>query len=274
MKSLSVFQILLLSSFFALLACNEVHIKINSEKGTHSDSLKADFDNYITEIEIGSATRLLTEINMPAGRINIEQTTEKLIKGVFEFTREEWKPKVTYSEEVTEGFLKIGPKKSSDDINFQDSDICRYSIELNKEIEQELKVVVGAGDGEINLENFNLKSFELAIGAGELRINLKNTSVKNLELAAGAGKITVDLTGKWENNMHADIAGGVGKIILLLPKEPGIQAEISGLLGDIEAPGFEKQGKVYTSKNFKDATYSLKLEIAGAIGQVRLVLQD
>lgn len=274
MKSLPVFQILFLSTLFALLACNEVHIKINTDNDTYRDSLNLEYDNYITEIEKGSATRLLTEINMTAGRIHIGTNSEKLMKGVFEFTQEDWKPKVTYIEEGTEGFLKIGPKKEQGDIHFQDSDICRYSIDLNPDIEQEIKIGIGACEGEINLEGFNLKSFELAIGAGELGINLKNTSVENLELAAGAGKLTVNLTGDWENNLTADIAGGVGEIILLLPKGPGIRAEISGLLGDIEAPGFEKNGKVYTSKNFEGATYSLKLDIAGAIGQVRLVLQE
>ncbi|PIV58985.1 MAG: hypothetical protein COS14_06710 [Bacteroidetes bacterium CG02_land_8_20_14_3_00_31_25] len=224
-------------------------------------------------IETRKANYIVAKIIFPAGKIRIEPCKTNLMNGSFKFTNNDWKPKISYTETGDTGKITIEPKKRIDNVNFNDSDTCRWFIDLNPEKKYDIDMQIGACKGYLNFEGFMIQNFNIELGAGKININLKNTSVPNVEISVGAGKATVDLTGTWNNNLKANIAGGVGEIEIHLPKDVGVKAEVNGLLGRVDAEGFTKRHNTYSNSNLEKTKYILDLNIDGAIGKVKLVLE-
>ena len=222
-------------------------------------------------IENGKANFIIAKIEFPAGKIMVNPGNSNILNSRFICTNKEWEPEISYIETVDTGKITIKPKKDIDNINFKKSDTCHWYVDFNPEKKYDFDIQMGAGKGDLNLEGLMIQNFNLELGAGKANINLKNTSVHNVDISVGAGKATLFLTGTWNNNLKAKIAGGVGEIEVHLPKEVGVIAEVNGLLGDVEAEGFSKVVNTFSNKG--KTKYTLNLEIDGAIGKVKLILE-
>lgn len=268
-----------LTSIFviALVSCKpSSEVKVSFDKDIKNDSLLVDTaspDMQNQTISIGEASFVKARISFPAGKIKVNSGNSELMVGNFKYTKNEWKPEISYTEEGENGNLIIEPKNSINNVSFNDNDTCKWYIDLSPEKEYDMEVMIGAGKGDIDLENFLLKNFKFEMGAGQVNLNLKNTSVPKLEIAVGAGKAIVDLTGDWKNDLTAKMAGGVGEIEVHLPKEVGVIAEVNGLLGGVDADDFTKKGRKYINSSYGKTEYTLNLQIDGAIGKVKLILQ-
>lgn len=269
---ITVFIIFLLSS------CTQTTPDVRLNKVVKNESLPKDtaiFSANMEELSIENSIsdKITAKIVFPAGRIRILKGDSNLVNCNFKCTNNEWKPEISFKENSLSGEITIEPKKNRENIDLNSSDTCRWILDFNPKKKYDIHMQMGAGKGDLNLEGLNIQSLKLELGAGEGNVNLKNTSVPNIELAVGAGKAIVNLTGNWNNNLIAKIAGGVGEIEVHLPKDVGVIAEINGLLGDVEATGFTKDDNTYKNNCLGKTKYNLNLEIDGAIGKVKLVLE-
>ena len=133
---------------------------------------------------------------------------------------------------------------------------------------------MGAGVGKLELEGSNLERLDFQMAAGEVDIDLRNTSVPDLRIKAIAGKATIDLTGKWHNDLHASVTGGVGELSFILPEDIGTKIEITGILANVYAPAFEKNGHTYTNSEYGNTKETMYIEIFGGIGEIDVRLKD
>ncbi len=277
-KWLKLLSVIAITATIAQSCVHNPNVEVSTNNENKNDSVSIDTStvsvNMETQsIESSKSNYIIANIIFPAGKIQLMPGKTNLINGKFKFTNKDWKPVLTYSESNDTGKISICSLNSKENINFENSDTCHWFIDFNPEKKYDFEIIIGAGKGDLNLEGFKIQNFNLELGAGKVNLNLKNTSVPNLNITVGAGKAIVYLTGIWNNNLKAKIAGGVDEIEVHLPKEIGVKAEVNGLLGNIVAEGFSKKHNFYTNNYLGKTKYTLDLEIDGAIGKVKLILE-
>jgi len=276
-----------LAGYYKEKNSGEHHKKCKHEKKDRSFSINynTDFfddeeiilDDYTKEekkLQKGDAEKLRTKIRFVSGKLNLDGNTEDLLESQFRFIKERWNPVISYEEEENKGYLKIISKDDRENKNYNNDDNSIWDVSLNKDIEQKLDIKIGAGIGNINLEDFDLKELEFHMAAGEMNLNLRNTSISDLEFGALAGEATIDLSGEYQNDLHAEINGGVGNLVVYVPENIGVKLEIRGLLGDIDTPGFKKRKRIYTNEAYNETEHNLYIQIRGGIGDVTVKMKQ
>ena len=230
---------------------------------------------FLKTIERNRAQTVRTEITMNAGVLQVQGGSNDLVNAKIEYTREDWIPVISYATTNDRGKLIIEqPGNGFKNINFGDDDTNRWDITLNEDVKQDIYMKVGAAATEVDLHGFRLNLFSLEAGVGEYDIDLSDTSVPEVDINAGVGEVNLNLTGKWKNDLRAEINGGIGELNLVLPADVGIHMEINGGLGSVDAPGFRKEGNIYTNEAYGNAKYVLDFEINGGMGDVNVSLVD
>jgi hypothetical protein len=87
----------------------------------------------------------------------------------------------------------------------------------------------------------------------------------------GAGEVTVDLRGEPKRDYTVDIRGGVGEARVHLPRAAKITATATGGIGDISVDGLEKRDGAWVNPEAADGAPSVRVDVKGGIGQIRLV---
>ena len=104
--------------------------------------------------------------------------------------------------------------------------------------------------------------------AGESKVNLRNTSVPAVIFNLFTGEASLDLSGKWHNDLEANIKGGIGELEIKVPYDTGVRIAVSGLIGEVNIPFFERNGKIYTNGQYGKSKYTLYLNVEAGIGQI------
>ena len=225
-------------------------------------------------IKRDEAESVRTDISIRAGRLTVKGGAENLVDTEISFSREEWEPEIEYTLSGKTGRLRIEqPEVSGINFNFDDNFVNDWNILLNEDIVQDIDFEIGAGETELDLRGLQLSSVDIDAGVGEHSINLSGTSVPSLRLNAGVGEVSVDLSGTWNNNLDAVFNGGIGELNLLLPSDVGIRMEVNGALGSINAPGLNKDGRVYTNDLYGQSDYVMELDVTAGIGEVNVSLE-
>ncbi|HOP59649.1 MAG TPA: toast rack family protein [Bacteroidales bacterium] len=222
------------------------------------------------KIDVRKADMVKTKITFPAGRLIIDTDANAFFEGTFEYRDRYWKPVLFYEEDSETGYLEIEVDDDRDRRTYDESDRNQWNLGFNRNVRNEMTIEMVAGESEIDLEGSNLEKFEFKMVAGDSRINLRNSSVPFLEFRAVAGEAEIDLSGSWKNDLDAEIRGGVGELTLVLPANIGIKLYISGGLGEISAPGFDKNGRIFTNDLYGETKSSLYFDIKGGIGNINI----
>lgn len=221
-------------------------------------------------IEIGKAKEVKTYINFFAGELNISTSTEELAECLYGNNNGYIKPKMTYSEVGSIGYLTIESEEQDKGIDESNN----WDLKLNKDVKNDLSIKLRAGEANIDLEGCKLKGFNYKMAAGKSNINLKNTSVPQVSFNLVAGEANIDMSGEWKNDGIAEIKGGVGEITVCVPYNMGVKIIVTGMLGDVNIPFFQKVGNVYTNDNFGKSKHCLFLSISGGIGQINVKMAE
>ncbi len=189
---------------------------------------------------------------MGAGVLVIDGGAEDLLEATFTYSQESWKPEVEYTVTGTEGLLVV---KQPSDLGIISSPNVSYEWDLrfNSEVPMEMKITMGAGGGDLDLGDLNLGRLELKVGVGGTEI---------------------DLVGDWQRDLEATIEGGVGGIALTLPRNVGVRVEAETGLGGVGAPGFQRQGDVFTNDAYGSTDVTLNIKLKVGVGGVELKLAD
>jgi hypothetical protein len=198
-------------------------------------------------VELGTAESARVQIKMSAGGLVIHGGAEDLMEAEFIYNYESWKPEVEYMVRGSEGLLTITHPSQVGAIGFPGVDY-EWDLRFNNEVPTEVDIDMGVGGCELQRGGLNL---------GELNIDL------------GVGGADVDLTGEWEADLEASIKAGVGGLQVTLPREVGVRVQAKSGLGAVEAPGFNRDGGIYTNDAYgrTDVTLDITLEVGvGGIG--------
>ena len=221
-------------------------------------------------ILLTNVKELETEIDFPVEELRLYAISDNEMKGIFKYSKDKWKPKISYRNEDQRGYLKMASEVKGKIRNYDESDQNIWDVAFNKRVWHDLDIDFDAGKGDIDLQGCRLKRFEFSMAAGETNINLRNTSVPDLEFKAMVGEATIDLSGEWNNDLDAEIRGGMGELTLILPSQTGIELDIHGVLGEVNVPHFRKDGTTYTNKQYGETENHLYIDLRGGIGEINV----
>ncbi len=225
-------------------------------------------------IPAGKATELETRIYFPVGELRITSGSKQLSSANLLYYKNIWEPEFSYEESDQKGYLKFTYDRRLMNHHFGNYDQSDWDIQFNKNIRNDLTIRCVAGEGYIDLQDCNLEMFDYTMTAGEMDINLRNSSVPRLIFSALAGDVVLDLSGKWHNDLNANIKGGVGEMVIKLPAGTGIQLHVNGLIGDVDAEGFHKEGRIYTNNMYGKTEETLYIDFTLGIGSLEIILVD
>jgi hypothetical protein len=222
-------------------------------------------------LERKTTKSLNAEVRFNAGTIKLTAQNVAKADSRFTYTRPDWKPVVKFTEGSGQSRLTILQPEEKN-TNMGDKDRNDWDIRLPSGITTDLKLHMGAGEGNVDLRNAKLRQLKMDAGAGEFNVNLAGTSVATLDVNAGVGELTIDLTGNRTNDLAASVNGGIGEIKLTLPRNVGVRVKAKGL-GNIEASGLKKQGGYYVNDAYGKSAHSLDITVNGGLGSLHLELK-
>jgi hypothetical protein len=195
-------------------------------------------------IERDSAGSLNATVHMGAGNLRIGSGTEKLVRADFAYNVPDWKPEVQYSSGV---FTVRQPDTHR--VRFGNSHYD-WDLRFNREVPIDLRIEFGAGDAHLDLGSLALR---------------------RVDVQMGVGKINMDLRGQVKNDYDVSVQGGVGEATIYLPADAGVDAEAQGGIGEIKAQGLRHEGSHYYNEAWQKAKHSVRLNIQGGVGSIKLI---
>jgi hypothetical protein len=197
-------------------------------------------------VNLQGAKAARAKLEMGAGQLNIEGGSTHSLDADFTFTDSFEEPRVDYH--VTGGVGEINISQDSHSVHFGNSR-NEWNLHFTKDLPLELRVDMGAGQG---------------------NLNFRDVSLTRLDLNLGAGQVDVDLTGDRKGDLTADIEGGVGQANIRLPKKIGVIAHASGGIGSIRTDGLKEDGGAYTNEAYGKSSATIHLKVEGGIGEIVL----
>jgi hypothetical protein len=197
-------------------------------------------------VEPQKAKSARVQLEMGAGQLTINGGGKNLLDADFTYSEQFEEPRVEYS--VSDGVGQLKVSQDSHSINFGRSQ-NDWNLHFSKDIPLELKVDMGAGQGDLNFRDIPLTRLDLNLGAGQM---------------------DVDFTGDRKTDLTADIEGGVGQATIRLPKNVGVIAHASGGIGSIDVRGLKHDGDTYTNDAYGKTPATIHLKVEGGIGQINL----
>jgi hypothetical protein len=202
-------------------------------------------------VPLAGAELANVRIEMKGGELRVAGGASDLLEALFRYGHPQWKPEVRYDRMGFRGNLIV---REAHGTAFSRGGRYRndWDLKLSDHVPMDLTVNLGAGRSELHLGGLRLRSLEVHLGAGELDL---------------------DLAGAWQKSFEARIRGGVGKATVHLPKDIGVEARASGGIGQIRAHGLQRSGHTYTNEAFGKTPVTLRVDVQGGIGEIRLELE-
>ena len=198
-------------------------------------------------VDLQNAKTARARLEMGAGQLTIMSGTNGFLDANFDYSSDYDAPHVDYNVSGGEGDLKVSQESHGPHFGRSRND---WTLRFNNDVPLELRVDMGAGQGNLHLREIPLT---------------------RLDLHLGAGQVDVDLTGDRKADLTADIQGGVGEANIRLPRNVGVIAHASGGIGSIDAHGgLHKDGDSYTNDAYGKSRITIRLKVSGGIGQINL----
>jgi hypothetical protein len=123
---------------------------------------------------------------------------------------------------------------------------CR--VRLNKDVAWDLQVKAGIVNGTLDMSDLKVKALDLALGAGDLDI----------------------IFGSTADYADVKIDAGASKVAITVPEDAGVRIRMDGGLSSNNLGGgnWDKNGEVYTSKNYNDAVRKIDMHIDMGVGKL------
>ena len=203
-------------------------------------------------VEAGGVKDVRASIEMPAGELTVSGGSADLLEARFDQPGNSGEPEVQYDHSSASGVLKISEGDSDAHVVFPSHGDRRWNLRFGADVPLDLKIDMGAGQG---------------------NLNLRDVPLTKLELNIGAGRVNADLTGQREQDLNADIEGGVGEVDIRLPRNVGVIVEASGGIGSLDTDGLQKDGDRYVNAVYGKTAATIHLKVEGGIGHIILRLE-
>jgi hypothetical protein len=199
-------------------------------------------------VERGKAEMVRAEIAMGAGELRLQGGAKALFEGSFSSNVDDYRPEVRYDSTGFRGNLTVRQCASHSRIGNRVQN--RWEMKLGDGVPLDLNVTLGAGESRLLLGSLTLRSAEVRLGAGRCEVDLRGTPRHSYELR---------------------VRGGVGEAVVYVPRDAAVEAEAAGGLGEIEVSGLQREGRAWRSANYGKSPYTIRLDIKGGIGAIRIV---
>ncbi len=169
------------------------------------------------------------------------------------------------------------------------------SVAFSPRVDLTLDVALGAVDADLELGGLRLSSLSLETGASRavVRFSQPNrTRCRTAEFSAGAadlsvlglgnarcdriafeggvGKVTLDFGGVWSSSSRVGVRMAVGELTLRIPRRVGVSITLDRFLATFDPAGLVRRGGGFASANYDRAERHLDIEVATAVGGVRV----
>lgn len=202
-------------------------------------------------VDAQGAQSVRVNIEMPAGELTVSGGAAKLLEGDFNYAESDGQPLISYDHSGTDGNLTISqPGHSGFNHLVGRNGNSYWTIRLNDDLTRELRVEMGAGQGNLNLSGVHLTKLSFEVGAGELN---------------------ADLTGDWKQDVDVRVEGGVGSATIRLPRSIGVRVHADGAIGSIDVSGLRRQGDYYVNDAYGNSPVTMNVRAEGGIGEIRLI---
>jgi hypothetical protein len=198
-------------------------------------------------VDLAGAKTVRADLSMGAGQLTLRGGSSHLLDADFEYYAREGSPQVEYAVDGGKGELKISQEGGEPNIGGTNN---TWSLHFSNSVPLDLKVDMGAGEGDLRLRDLDLT---------------------NLTVNMGAGRVEVDFTGDRKKDLQADIEGGVGQAVIRLPRKIGVVVHASGGIGTIDASGLKHDGDQYTNDAYGKSPVTIHLKVEGGVGQISLI---
>src|SRR5271156_2581795 len=204
-------------------------------------------------VEAGGVKDVRATVEMPAGELTVSGGSARLLDASFDQRQSSGAPKVDYDHSGASGVLKISEGGGEHtNIVFPGRTERNWNLRFGDDVPLDLKIDMGAGQG---------------------NLRLRGVPLTKLELNIGAGRVEVDLTGDRKEDLTANIEGGVGEADIRLPKDVGVIVEASGGIGSLDTDGLQKDGGSYVNAAYGKSPATIHLKVEGGIGHIILRLE-
>jgi hypothetical protein len=221
------------------------------QKTRHHGDPKDGFARHTSQVietrDLEGAKSVSVTLRMGAGELNLSGGSAHLLNADFHYDRKWDNPTVNYHVSGDKGILEVNQQSGS--ANFGPADNS-WDLNFANDIPLELRVDMGAGQG-------NLK--------------LRDMDVSNVELHMGAGQVVLDLTGPRKSDLNVSVKGGIGQATMRLPKDVGVSAHAAGGLGSIRAEGLRQNGSEYRNDAYGKSPHKITIDVQGGIGEIELI---
>ncbi len=211
------------------------------DAGSHHD---------VKTVDLQGAKSAHAKLEMGAGQLTINGGASHMLDADFTYSYSFDAPRVDYHVDGGVGQLNISQESHSLHFGRSQND---WNLHFSKDIPLELKVDMGAGQGDLHF---------------------RDVPLTRLDLNLGAGQMDVDFTGDRKTDLTADIEGGVGQATIRLPKNVGVIARASGGIGSIDVHGLKHDGDSYTNDAYGKSPATIHLKVEGGIGQITLNVEQ
>ena len=201
-------------------------------------------------IQPENAQSVRANLKMGAGELQVVGAADALMEADFSYNVADWRPRVSYEVAGNTGELSV-KQGSGGGVRLGGDARNQWNLRFNDEVPIDLRVQMGAGESDLDLDSLALTGLNLEIGAG---------------------RTTVDLTGDYEQDFDANIQGGVGQATVLLPSEVGVRARAEGGLGKINAEGLQREGDSYVNDAYGRSDVTVDVDVQGGVGEINLKL--
>jgi energy-coupling factor transporter transmembrane protein EcfT len=207
--------------------------RIGHSRSSSENYYNLDYNNSIDHVNLN--------INVGAGKFNLEKTTDDLMTG--------------YSKGNIAGY-KFS-KSQEDSIAWVDLTMEEIEFELfNTSLKNQFK---------LSLNDNPTYNLNLEIGAAKSYFNLIPFKVKNLVLQTGATDTKIKFGDKSEM-VYVNVEIGAAALKIYIPKTSGCKINGEMILMETELDDFEKYGSdYYVTENFENATEKIIMEINGGV---------
>ena len=205
-------------------------------------------DNVTVKQENAETVKMTFKIR--AGELTLYGGNNEMMEAVFVYNIDRWKPLVDYQVVGRRGELSVkqGKTKGIPVGNTKN----RWEIYVGKNVPLDIEIDFGAGQGNLDLREINLKSLEIDMGVGDLDVDLRGDRIQDLNVS---------------------IDGGVGSGTIFLPRDIGVRAKVDGGIGSIEAVGLKKTNDIYTNEAYGRSDVTIDIDIEAGIGSIELIVK-
>ncbi|MCL4793763.1 MAG: hypothetical protein KJZ84_04340 [Bryobacteraceae bacterium] len=198
-------------------------------------------------VELTQAEIVQVELQLGAGKIEVEGGADNLMEADFRYNIPSWKPEIHFEETGFRGRLTV---KQGSGSAIMGKATNEWRVRLSDKAPIDLEVTCGAGDGRLDLRGMNLRS-----------VNVK----------MGAGRVDLDLRSEYQRDFDVNMEGGVGDATIHLPRGLPVEAQARGGIGKIDVRGLTKEeDNLWVSAGSGSDRPAIRLNVKGGVGAIKI----